>query len=181
MALHILSIPMGTASVAATLFDGDEPEHGQDQVLLTSSNWRGSSDDSQVRRVRRVVRRVVCGALFAASRRSCREQDALRRRADDDALGNHQKNMRLDIGARTQFVNSRGLDPFATNDVLPQLSLGASYRVLGTRRAVARGGGRLRLRQDVRRALRSDEASLDLRRFTLAAGGALPRAAQSWR
>ena len=33
----------------------------------------------------------------------------------------------MEIGARTQFVNSAGLDPFSTNDVLPQLSLGASF------------------------------------------------------
>src|SRR5215207_1232845 len=47
--------------------------------------------------------------------------------ADVEALGTHQRHLRLDLGARTQFVSSAGLDPFSEDDVVPQLSLGASY------------------------------------------------------
>jgi hypothetical protein len=46
---------------------------------------------------------------------------------DADGLGTHQKNIRADIGLRTQFVANAGLDPFSENDVLPQLALGASW------------------------------------------------------
>jgi hypothetical protein len=86
---------------------------------------------------------------------------------DPHELGNHQKNVRLEIGARTQFVSNRGLDPFSTNDVLPQLSLGASFAFwkqdklsLAAMAGFDYGGSEANLR--------SDKASLDLRRFTLA-------------
>src|SRR6186713_37541 len=46
---------------------------------------------------------------------------------DVSGLGTHQKHVRLDIGNRTQFVSDAGLDPFSTNDVIPQLSLSASW------------------------------------------------------
>ena len=43
------------------------------------------------------------------------------------ALGTHQKNLRLSIGDRTQFIKSRGFDPFSERDALSQVSLGASW------------------------------------------------------
>jgi len=83
------------------------------------------------------------------------------------ALGNHQRNIRLDIGARTQFVSSDGLDPFSTNDVLPQLSVGASVVFWTQDRLSLAGVAGFDYGTSSAR-LRSDEASLDLRRFTLA-------------
>lgn len=87
--------------------------------------------------------------------------------ADPQALGNHQKNVRVDIGARTQFVNSAGFDPFSKNDVIGQLSLAASYTVwtrdelsLAALVGFDYGGASANVR--------SDATSLDLRRFTLA-------------
>jgi hypothetical protein len=85
----------------------------------------------------------------------------------DGPLGNHQRNVRVEIGARTQFIKSAGFDPFSTRDVLPQLSLGASVAFLRQDKwslaamvGYDYGGSSERLR--------SDEASLDLHRFTLA-------------
>jgi hypothetical protein len=46
---------------------------------------------------------------------------------DPDALGTHQKNVRLELGMRTQFVSNQGFDPFSENDVLPQVTLGGSW------------------------------------------------------
>jgi hypothetical protein len=84
----------------------------------------------------------------------------------DTSLGNHQKHIRMDAGARTQFVNSRALDAFASNDVIAQLSLAASLDFWARDRlSLAAGlgfdyGGRSA-------SARSGEASLDLRRFSL--------------
>jgi hypothetical protein len=84
-----------------------------------------------------------------------------------NALGNHQRNIRLEMGARTQFVSSDGLDPFSTNDVLPQLSLGASF-AFWTQGKLSVAGVAGFDYGTTTASLRSDEASLDLRRFTLA-------------
>ncbi len=87
--------------------------------------------------------------------------------ADEQALGTHQKHLRFDIGARTQFVNNKGFDPFSKNDVLGQLSLAASYTVWTHDQLSLAGlvgfdyGG-------ASANIRSDATSLDLRRFTLA-------------
>jgi hypothetical protein len=106
--------------------------------------------------------------LLGAGHARAQQQDAAAAPAmDPRALGNHQKNVRLEIGARTQFVNSGGFDPFSTNDVLPQLSLGASFAFwkqdklsLAAMAGFDYGGSEA--------SLRSDRASLDVRRFTLA-------------
>ena len=117
----------------------------------------------------RLLAPVTCVALMLVSQGAqAKEADAAPAPAPtDDTLGNHQRNLRFEIGARTQFVNSDGLDPFSTNDVLPQLSLGASFAFWTQQKlslaAVAGfdyGGSSA--------SLRSDKASLDLRRFTLA-------------
>lgn len=46
---------------------------------------------------------------------------------DPGALGNHQKHIRLDLGARTQFIKSKGFDPFSERDALTQVSASASW------------------------------------------------------
>jgi hypothetical protein len=111
---------------------------------------------------------ATCAGALLLGAAPARAQDAAAARPlAAHELGNHQKNVRLEIGARTQFVNSRGLDPFSTNDVLPQLSLGASFAFwkqdrlsLAAMAGFDYGGSHANLR--------SDEASLDLKRFTLA-------------
>ena len=126
------------------------------------------------RRLSRVAAWLLGAATCAASlllaegpARAQAHDSAAAPPTDPRALGNHQKNVRLEIGARTQFVNSRGLDPFSTNDVLPQLSLGASFAFwkqdklsLAAMAGFDYGGSHANLR--------SDRASLDLKRFTLA-------------
>jgi len=89
------------------------------------------------------------------------------REAEQQALGNHQKNLRVDVGGRTQFVDSKGLDPFSKNDVIGQLSLAASYVAwthdelsLAALVGFDYGGSSANLR--------SDATSLNLSRFTLA-------------
>ena len=64
-------------------------------------------------------------ALSVCSARPALAQD--RPEPDAEALGTHQKNIRVDLGLRTQFVANAGLDPFSENDVVPQLALGASW------------------------------------------------------
>jgi hypothetical protein len=117
--------------------------------------WRGAATCAAA---------LLLGALPA---RAQAQDAAAAPPSDANELGNHQKNVRLEIGARTQFVNSRGLDPFSTNDVLPQLSLGASFAFwkqdklsLAAMAGFDYGGSHANLR--------SDRASLDLKRFTLA-------------
>jgi hypothetical protein len=118
----------------------------------------------------RLLAGATCGlaALLAGGRAVAAEADvASAEPAAPHGLGNHQRNVRLEIGARTQFIKGSGFDPFSTNDVLPQLSLGASWafwsRDLLSLAAVAGfdyGASSA--------SLRSDKASIDVRRFLLA-------------
>lgn len=86
---------------------------------------------------------------------------------DSNALGNHQRHVRVDIGVRTQFVRSAGLDPFASKDVMPQLTLAASYYFWARDRLSL--GGVLAFDYGARSDdARSGEATLDTRRFLLA-------------
>jgi hypothetical protein len=113
---------------------------------------------------------AACAAtsLLAATHATAAEADTPTPNPQESrALGNHQRNVRVDIGARTQFVNSAGLDAFSENDVLGQLALSASFAFWTQEQlsvaAVAGfdyGGSSA--------SLRSERASLDLRRFTLA-------------
>lgn len=87
--------------------------------------------------------------------------------ANDDALGTHQRHVRIDLGARVQFVGDAGLDPFSTNDVIAQFSPQASFAFLTQDRlslaavlGFDAGGSEA--------SMRSDRAELDLRRFILA-------------
>ncbi len=109
----------------------------------------------------------VATLLLATSRAAAAEDRPAPSPADEQALGNHQKHVRVDVGARTQFVNNKGFDPFSKNDVLGQLSLAASYTVwthdqlsLAAVGGFDYGGSSANLR--------SDATSLDLRRFVLA-------------
>jgi hypothetical protein len=88
--------------------------------------------------------------------------------ADAQALGTHQRHLRLDIGARTQYVSSAGLDPFSENDAIPQLSLGASYAFWARDQLSIAAVAGFDYSDWSARA-RSADASLDLRRFTLGA------------
>jgi hypothetical protein len=117
----------------------------------------------------RALGAVTCLAtlLLTASHAAAAEDAAPPSVLDEQALGNHQKHLRLDIGGRTQFVNSKGFDPFSKNDVLGQLSLAASYVVwTHDQLSVAAVGGFDYGGSSA--SLRSDQTSLDLRRFTLA-------------
>jgi hypothetical protein len=84
----------------------------------------------------------------------------------DATLGNHQRHVRLDIGVRTQLVRSAGLDPFSSNDVLPQLTLGASY-YFWARDRFSVGGVFAFDYASASENARSAEASLDARRLLL--------------
>lgn len=88
------------------------------------------------------------------------------RERDPEALGTHQKNVRLEIGARTQFVSSDALDPFSENDVLPQLALGASYAFYAQERLSIAAVLGFDYGKSSSHA-RDIPTSLDLRRFTL--------------
>jgi hypothetical protein len=89
-------------------------------------------------------------------------------RAGEDAneLGTHQKNLRLEIGNRTQFVSDEGLDPFSENDVLPQLALGASVTLYTNDRLSLAGVVGFDYGTTSAEA-RDNATSLDVRRFTL--------------
>jgi hypothetical protein len=118
----------------------------------------------------RLLAAVACCAtlLLGAGLAAAQERDtAAAPPMDPHELGNHQRNVRFEIGARTQFIKGSGFDPFSTNDVLPQFSLGASVAFwkqdklsLAAMAGFDYGGSSANLR--------SDHASLDLRRFTLA-------------
>jgi len=118
----------------------------------------------------RLLAPTTCAVALLASQHAAAAQEADAAPGETQAssgLGNHQRNIRLEIGARTQFVNSAGFDPFSTNDVLPQLSLGASLAFWSQDKLSLAGV----LGFDygsTSASLRSDKASLDLRRFTLA-------------
>jgi hypothetical protein len=93
-------------------------------------------------------------------------EDVARLDPEVEALGTHQRHLRLDLGARTQYVSSAGLDPFSENDAIPQLSLGASY-AFWSRDKLSLAGVFGFDYSDWSSRARSAEASLDLRRFTL--------------
>ena len=120
----------------------------------------------------RVLGRVLCTATAAAAlllgAAHARAQDTgAAPPAAEHALGNHQRNVRVEIGARTQFVKSSGFDPFSTNDVLPQVSLGASITVWRQDKLSLAGVAGFDYGSSSAN-LRSDRASLDVRRFVLA-------------
>jgi hypothetical protein len=83
------------------------------------------------------------------------------------ALGTHQRNVRFDLGVRTQFIKGAAFDPFSEHDALTQFTTSASIAFLSRDQlslaAVAGfdyGGSSAHAR--------SDEASLDVTRLVLA-------------
>jgi hypothetical protein len=89
---------------------------------------------------------------------------------DDGEMGTHRDHWVGTIGLRTNFIPNEGFDPFETDDVLSQLTLGVGRTVYGEDKlAVAAlvlwdlGGARA--------DARSDEATLDVHRWTLAGEG----------
>jgi len=87
--------------------------------------------------------------------------------AESQALGNHQRNVRLDIGVRTQFIKTNAFDPFSERDALTQFTTNASiaFPVQGKLSVAAvlgfdYGGTSARFR--------SDDAELDVTRFLVA-------------
>jgi hypothetical protein len=111
--------------------------------------------------------KTTCAAAFALSLSTSVAFGQTPREPSADGLGNHQRHVRLDLGVRTQFVRSQGLDPFSRKDVMPQLTLAASYYFWARDRLSL--GGVLAFDYGARSAdARSGEATLDTRRFTLA-------------
>jgi hypothetical protein len=86
---------------------------------------------------------------------------------DDGSLGNHQKNIRLDLGVRTQYIKSAGFDPFSERDVLPQLALGASF-AFWTRDKLSVAAAAGFDYGATSAQLRSDDATLRVLRLSLA-------------
>ena len=109
-----------------------------------------------------LIAACALGALTLA--RPALAQD--RGEPDPSALGSHQKNIRLDIGARTQFVSSAGLDAFSDNNALPQLTLGASWAFWASEQLSLAGVAGFDYGTTSSRA-RDNATSLDVRRFTL--------------
>ncbi|HVY30409.1 MAG TPA: hypothetical protein VHB79_27815 [Polyangiaceae bacterium] len=87
--------------------------------------------------------------------------------ADSAALGNHQKHVRVDLGARTQFIKSSGFDPFSEKDALTQVSLAASG-VFWTQDAASLAAVIGFDYGETSARARSDQADLSLARFILA-------------
>jgi hypothetical protein len=110
----------------------------------------------------------VLAPLLSAGQAAAAEADvAPAGPASEGGLGNHQRNVRVEIGARTQFIKGSGFDPFSTDDVLPQLSLGASFAFWSQNElSLAAVAGFDYGTSSA--SLRSDKASIDVRRFLLA-------------
>jgi hypothetical protein len=121
-------------------------------------------------RIYRKLWASLCGvglSLLAATALGAEDHGAESASHDALGLGNHQKNIRLDVGARTQFVKSAGLDPFSEKDALPQLSLQASFGFWAQDALSLAVVGGFDYGSSSANA-RSDQASLDMRRFILA-------------
>ena len=58
---------------------------------------------------------LLVAALPVFHARAASAQDTTE--PDANALGTHQKNFRVDLGTRVQFVGSEGLDALSENDV----------------------------------------------------------------
>ena len=118
-----------------------------------------------------VIRRGLVLALgstlgWLAIPSTAHAQDRVESPGDAQALGSHQRHLRLDLGLRTQFVSDAGLDPFSENDVVPHLSAGASY-AFWARGELSLAGAFGFDYASWSESARSNETSLDLRRFTL--------------
>jgi hypothetical protein len=113
---------------------------------------------------------VACAVAVCsvAGRAAAAEQDnGPASPVEDGGLGNHQKNIRLELGVRTQYIASDGFNPFSERDVLPQFTLGASWALWAKDKLSLAAFGGLDY-GGTSADLRSHDASLDLVRFSLA-------------
>lgn len=109
---------------------------------------------------------TVCsllGALWTATAAAADAEPS----PEDSALGTHQRHVRLDLGIRTQFINSAAFDPFSENDVLNHFTSSASATVLTRGKLSLAGVVGFDYGATSARA-RSDSASLGVTRFVLA-------------
>lgn len=95
-------------------------------------------------------------------------QDRAEPDAEAEALGTHQRHLRFDLGARTQYVSSNGLDPFSENDAIPQFSMGASFAFWSRDKLSVAAVAGFDYSGWSSQA-RSADSSLDLKRFALGA------------
>lgn len=110
---------------------------------------------------------ALCAALASYPARAV-AADAVDAPAEDpNALGNHQKNVRVDLGLRTQYIKGSAYDAFSENNALNHLSLGASWAFWARDRWSLAGAFGFDY-GTTSASLRSDEASLDVVRFGVA-------------
>jgi len=110
----------------------------------------------------------VAALLLSAGQALAAEQDGgPAAPPEQSALGNHQKNIRLEMGVRTQYIKSDGFNPFSERDVLPQFTLGASFAFWAQDKLSLAGYAGFDYGASSAN-LRSEDASLDLARFSLA-------------
>ncbi|HYQ16877.1 MAG TPA: hypothetical protein VEQ58_14000 [Polyangiaceae bacterium] len=115
----------------------------------------------------------LCGSGLVAAAFTLMSSPAAAAEAADEpstqeqGLGTHQKNVRLDIGFRTQFFKQAAFDPFSEHDAFHQLSLAASWGFWAHERLSLAGVVGFDYGSSSAN-LRSDDASLDVRRFLLA-------------
>lgn len=102
---------------------------------------------------------VLLGALLLGHATGAAAQER-------EPLGSHQRHLRFELGVRQQLVEHAGLDPFAANDAVTQVTTGAAYTFLADHKLSLAGsllydyGGR----SD---SARSTPSSLSLHRFAL--------------
>jgi hypothetical protein len=109
---------------------------------------------------------LLTAAAWLGCARSARAEDLTQPTSSATSLGSHQRNLRLDLGVRAQFIESAGLDPFAVDDALPQVTLGASYAFLAQGRLSLAGAAIFDYGGSSAQA-RDNRASLDISRFAL--------------
>jgi hypothetical protein len=107
---------------------------------------------------------ALCAAvLLLAPSAAAADTDA----EDAGGLGNHQQNIRVDLGFRTQFVKDADFDAFSERDALHQVSLGASWDFWAAGKLSLAGVAGFDYGK-TSATLRSDDARLGVARFVLA-------------
>ncbi len=119
-------------------------------------------------RTKRVIAGLCLFALSSSSPARASPADATPPPAEDPhELGSHQRNVRWELGLRTQFIKSAGYDPFSGNDVLHHFTTSASIAFWSRDRLSLAGVVGFDYGASSARA-RSSEASLNVQRFVLA-------------
>jgi hypothetical protein len=120
-----------------------------------------------------VTSRALLGCALAAAAllrplpASAADAPAQAAGADAHELGNHQKNIRIDLGLRTQFIKDADFDPFSERDALHQVTLSASWDFWARGKLSFAGVVGFDYGKSSA-SLRSDEATLGVARFILA-------------